>query len=109
MIPTRDRGLLKFVECCLYFLHLRKIATGDVMQEKQIQVERFTFEVTFDPTVDALFSIEIMVFFMGEPCCDENGHQYRLYLPAGLKESSLRDLCEAFTKAVHCEQFALVA
>lgn len=79
------------------------------MQEKQIQVDRFTFEISVDPTVDALCAIEVMVFFMGEPCCDENGHQYRFYLPAAVQDASLKDLCGAFTKAVHCEQYALVA
>ena len=79
------------------------------MFEKQIKVDRFIFDVTIDPTTDALSAIEVMVSFMGEPCCDENGHQYRLYLPLGLKDSSLKDLCEAFTKAVHCEQHVLAA
>ncbi len=79
------------------------------MHEKQFQIDRFTFEVSIDPTVDALSAIEVLVFFLGEPCCDDNGHQYRFYLPAGVQETSIKDMCLAFTKAVHCEQFALVA
>lgn len=79
------------------------------MHAKLFETERFSFKITIDPTADALCAIEVMVFFMGEPCCDDSGHQYRLYLPAGMKESSVTDLCEAFTKAIHCEQHALVA
>ena len=79
------------------------------MHAKQIQVERFTFEVTVDPCADALSAIEVMVFFNGEPCCDDNGHQYRMYLPVGLQESSLGDLCFAFARAVHCDQHLMVA
>jgi len=79
------------------------------MHEKHIQVDRFTFEVTYDLTADALCAIEVMVFFMGEPCCDDNGHHYRFYLPVGLQDKSLRDLCSAFTKAVHCEHYLIAA
>jgi len=79
------------------------------MRTKLIKVDRFTFEVASDPTADAISAIEVMVFFMGEPCCDENGHQYRIHLPLAMKDSSILDLCEAFTKAVHCEHYAMVA
>lgn len=79
------------------------------MQNQIIQVERFSFEITIDQSADPLSAIEVMVFFMGEPCCDDNGHQYRLYLPAGLQKSSLEDLCSAFAKAVHCEHYVMVA
>ena len=57
--------------------------------ERQLKVDRFTFKITNDPSVDALCAIEVMVYFMGEPCCDDSGHQYRLYLPAGMKDSSV--------------------
>jgi len=79
------------------------------MYKKQFKAGRFTFEVTTDPGADALSAIEVMVFFMGEPCCDDNGHQYRMYLPIGLQDSSLKDLCFAFTKAVHCEHNVMAA
>ncbi len=79
------------------------------MQSKKVVVDQFTFEVTVDPCADALSAIEVLVFFMGEPCCDDNGHQYRMYLPVGLQDSSLNDLCRAFTKATHCEHNAMAA
>jgi len=79
------------------------------MVKKQFKVDRFTFEITADPSADALSAIEVMVFFMGEPCCDDNGHQYRMYLPVGLQDSSLKDLCQAFTRAVHCEHNVMAA
>ncbi len=79
------------------------------MNDNDFKIDRFTFAIRVDQTADALNAIEVWVFFMEEPCCDDNGHQYRFYLPLALKESSLRDLCCAFTKAVHCEQFASAA
>jgi len=79
------------------------------MVKKQFKVDRFTFEITADPSADALSAIEVMVFFMGEPCCDDNGHQYRMYLPVGLQDSSLKDLCQAFTRAAHCEHNVMAA
>ena len=79
------------------------------MNEKIFKVDRFTFKISKDPSVDALCAIEVMVYFMGEPCCDDSGHQYRLYLPAGMKDSSVTDMCQAFAKAVHCDQHMLVA
>jgi len=88
---------------------VRQKTIGEEMYEKYIQVDRFTFEVNHDPAADAVCAIEVMVFFSGEPCCDDNGHQYRFYLPAGLREESLKDLCSAFTKAVHCEHNSMAA
>ena len=79
------------------------------MHKKHIKADRFTFEVTVDPSAEALSAIEVLVFFNSEPCCDDNGHQYRMYLPVGLQDSSIKDLCKAFTKAVHCEHHAMAA
>ncbi len=78
------------------------------VQTKLLKIENFAFEISLDLTADAVSALEIMVYFMDEPCCDDSGHQYRLYLPAGVQDSSVRDLCDAFTKAVHCEQHALL-
>jgi len=79
------------------------------MHKRHIKADRFTFEVTVDPCAEALCAIEVLVFFNSEPCCDDNGHQYRMYLPVGLQDSSIKDLCKAFTKAVHCEHHAMAA
>lgn len=77
--------------------------------KKHFEAGRFNFEINIDPTADPLSAIEVMIYFCGEPCCDDNGHQYRFYLPLGIRESSLKDLCEAFTKAVHCEHNVMAA
>jgi len=73
---------------------------------RTIKSDKFSFHISTDPAADALSAIEVWVNFMGEPCCDENGHQYRFFLPLALQESSLQDICHAFTLAVHCDRFA---
>ncbi len=90
-------------------LFVYRVQSLAAMNKKNIQIDHFNFEISVDPTTDPLSAIEVMVYFRDEPCCDGNGHQYRFYLPVGLSESSLKDLCEAFTKAVHCEHHAMVA
>ena len=79
------------------------------MTQKQLKVDSFTFEVSKDLTADPLSAIEVWVFFKSEPCCDDNGHQYRFYLPIGIREETLNDICRAFTLAVHCDQLAVAA
>jgi len=40
--------------------------TGEQMHNKTIKVDRFNFEVTVDPSADAINAIEVLVFFIGE-------------------------------------------
>jgi len=64
--------------------------------------EQFDFVVNRDSGADPLWGIEIWVWFRNEPCCDDNGHQYRLYLPLGVLDSTITDCCKAFCAARHC-------
>jgi len=79
------------------------------MTQRQLRIDKFSFVIEKDLTADPLSAIEVWVFFNSEPCCDANGHQYRFYLPVGIKKETLDDMCFAFTRAVHCEQFATAA
>lgn len=64
--------------------------------------EDFHFVVNRDYHSDPLWGIEILVWFRDEPCCDDNGHQYRLYLPLAVTDATVRDCCRAFCAARHC-------
>ncbi len=75
----------------------------------EIVFEQFRFFIEKDWCADPVSGIAVWVWFRGEPCCDENGHQYRFYLPLGVQTSTLRDVCRAFTAAVHCDAIADVA
>ena len=76
---------------------------------KTLQAGKFTFEVSIDHCGDPISAVEVWVNFQDEPCCDENGHQYRFYLPFAIQESSLQNVCNAFAKAVHSEKFLTAA
>jgi len=82
--------------------------SGTGMQQtiKQYVVDDFAFLVERDWCADPLTGVAIWVWFRDEPCCDDNGHQYRLYLPLGISNASILDTCSAFVKAVHCSTFA---
>ena len=66
----------------------------------------FGFEIEKDRTADPLTAVAVWVRFRGEPCCDDNGHQYRFYLPLGVSDTTIHDICRAFTLATHCDSLA---
>jgi hypothetical protein len=70
---------------------------------RRFAYKQFHFVVRRDHRADPLWGIEILVWFRGEPCCDDNGHQYRLYLPLGVQNATVDDCCRAFCAARHCE------
>ena len=76
---------------------------------KNIQINDFGFAVDTDCRADPLTGVEIWVWFRGEPCCDDNGHQHRFFLPLGVCESTITDVCKAFTLATHCDSFTFAA
>lgn len=79
------------------------------MQTKQFQIGDFSFLIEKDLTADPLSGVAVWVLFREEPCCDDNGHQYRIYLPLGVKDETIKDVCHAFTLATHCEQLGIAA
>jgi len=80
-----------------------------IASNNRISIGDFEFRVKTDHSGDPLSAIEVFVFFRNEPCCDDNGHQYRFYLPIGLAETSLQDVCCSFALAVHCDLGAAAA
>ena len=69
----------------------------------------FRFDIEKDCSADPLTGVAIWVQFRGEPCCDDNGHQTRFYLPLGVSDSTILDICRAFTLATHCDSLAIAA
>lgn len=76
---------------------------------RSVRINDFRFEIESDCNADPLTGIGVWVFFRGEPCCDDNGHQYRFFLPLGVVESTVTDVCRAFTLATHCESYRFAA
>jgi hypothetical protein len=72
------------------------------LEKKQLRVGDFSFLVERDYSADPLSGVAVWVFFRREPCCDDNGHQYRFFLPLGVQERTIHDVCVAFTLATHC-------
>ncbi|OED38445.1 hypothetical protein AB833_19910 [Chromatiales bacterium (ex Bugula neritina AB1)] len=72
----------------------------------EISFDQFRFALEYDWCPDPLSGIAVWVWFRGEPCCDDNGHQYRFYLPLGVKSSTVRDICKAFAAATHCDSLS---
>ncbi len=80
-----------------------------VLNTEQFSIGEFDFVVERDVSADPLNGVAVWVLFRDEPCCDENGHQYRFFLPLGVQNSSIRDVCQAFTLATHCEALEIAA
>ena len=76
---------------------------------KTIVVDDFSFAVETDCSADPLTGVGVWVWFRGEPCCDDNGHQHRFFLPLGVSDCTVADVCQAFTLATHCDSFAFAA
>ncbi len=69
----------------------------------------FKFKIEKDCSADPLTGVAVWVQFRGEPCCDDNGHQYRFYLPLGVSDRTIHDICRAFRLATHCDTLVDVA
>lgn len=79
------------------------------MNTEQFAIDEFDFVVEKDVSADPLNGVAVWVLFRDEPCCDENGHQYRFFLPLGVQSSTIKDVCHAFTLATHCQQLEIAA
>ncbi|MEM7256379.1 MAG: hypothetical protein AAF404_03220 [Pseudomonadota bacterium] len=80
-----------------------------ILQTTQLQIGDFSFLIEKDRGADPISGVAVWVLFRDEPCCDDNGHQYRIFLPLGVNDDTIRDVCHAFTLATHCEQLDLAA
>jgi len=80
-----------------------------IASDQVITFGDFEFSVKTDYFGDPLSAVEVFVTFRNEPCCDDNGHQYRFYLPMGVSKSTLQDICSAFANAVHCDAAVMAA
>lgn len=69
----------------------------------------FQFAIETDCNADPLTSIGVWIWFRGEPCCDDNGHQHQFFLPLAVSDETIRDVCRAFTLATHCQSPSFAA
>ncbi len=79
------------------------------MNTQQFKVGDFSFLIEKDYTADPVCGVAVWVLFRDEACCDDNGHQYRFFLPLGVKDQTIEDICSAFTLATHCESLEAAA
>lgn len=76
---------------------------------RSARLDEFEFTIEYDRDADPIAGVGVWVFFKGEPCCDESGHQFRFFLPLGVKERTVLDVCRAFILATHCDTFHFAA
>ncbi len=76
---------------------------------RSFKFDEFDFFVEMDRFTEPVSGTEVWVWFRNEPCCNESGHQYRIYLPAGVQTSTIKDICRAFVASVHCTSMSVAA
>jgi len=79
------------------------------LETRQLHFGDFSFLIEKDHAADPVSGIAVWVLFRDEPCCDDNGHQYRFYLPLGVMDETIKDVCDAFTRATHCDSMQIAA